>query len=1035
MREVHFTAAQQDAMDAGRRDMDTCVVAGPGSGKTTVLVEYFRRLVAEGVDPTRILAITFTEKAAGNMRKKLAEAFQDRPETRARLERAWVSTVHGFCARLLREQAVFAGVDPEFKVADERQSWRLQRESMAEAMEQLFQEQPAGLRALIRGLSSPDFEEAVLSAYDAMRGNGTSVEQLEAFPIPAGVQWSDLADMLRALGGESLSTWSYAQKQYLAEVKEDAERVLTSEGARAKLQAIAGFSVKLTNCKRGNQAYLLVKQIREFIEESKYTLITEVFAGEREFLIEILSRFDRLYRARKRQSGLLDFSDLEEFAVRLMESDAGVRERIRGQFDHILMDEFQDTNGQQSRLLGLIRAPNCFYAVGDINQSIFGFRHAEPRNFQEYRSGIAARGGRLVDLRENFRSRDDILRAVEQVLEGESGIEPRPLIAGREFAGERAGCVEAVNFGESRQEAEWVARRVGELAGEFAYREMALLVRNTEVIGDFTDAMDEAAIPYVVNRGRGFFEAREINDLTHLLRVIANPRDEISLATVLRSPLASVSDEALLSLRLLDQNMGAALLRLDPAAAQFEAEDFATLCRFRDRLRQWRTRREFVSFDRLLLGAIDDCGYPCAPGSRAAANIDKFLALAREASTRGSLDEFVQEVALVRADNPREPDAPPEDSANAVQVMTVHSAKGLEFPVVFVAALQKGVESTPPVVAFEPNIGLGARWRNPAVREDKDDLVHHALRERRKVREQEESNRLLYVAMTRAEEHLALSYSGKPANWAKLIVEKLPVEQPPVEAAVPHATPLYHAAAVGEGTFEKLPAPPLSGQSDTNATVTALARFVKCPREYYLGHYLGFEGRQRKIEEASAAALAAGEFGTQVHALLAGSGVEDADPEAVRLAEVFRKSPLGQRAERATRVEREFNFFMAVEDLVIHGTIDLWFEERGEIVIVDYKTDAVNGQEAHRKAQDYAIQLRLYAMALERFAGRPVHRAYLHFLRPNTMVEVDLTPSLLESPEQVVREFQEAQERLEFDLKEGEQCRRCRFYRDLCPAG
>lgn len=1037
MREVHFTAAQQEAIDASRRHLDTCVVAGPGSGKTTVLVEYFRRLVAEGVDPTRILAITFTEKAAGNMRKKLAEAFQGRPETRAKLERAWVSTVHGFCARLLREQAVFAGVDPEFKVADERQSWRLQREAMAEAMEQLFHEQPVRLRALIRGLSSPDFEEAVLSAYDAMRGNGTSVEQLAAFPIPEGASWSELADILRALRGESLSTWSYAQKQYLAGVMEDAERVLTAGGPRAKLQAIAGFSVKLNSCKRGNNAYTLVKQIRDFIDEAKYTLVTEVFAGEREFLIGILRRFDQLYRGRKRQSGLLDFSDLEEFAVRLMESDAAVRERIRGQFEHILMDEFQDTNGQQSRLLGLIRAPNCFYAVGDINQSIFGFRHAEPRGFQEYRNGIAARGGRLVDLRENFRSRDAILRAVEQVLEGEKGIEPRPLIAGREFAGERTGCVEAASFDESRQEAQWVARRVGELSEEFEYREMALLVRNTEVIGDFTDAFEEAGIPYVVNRGRGFFEAREINDLAHLLRVIANPRDEISLATVLRSPLAPVSDEALLSLRLLDKNMGAALMRLEStAAAQFEGGDFATLCRFRDRLRQWRARREFVSFDRLLLGAIDDCGYPYAAGSRAAANIDKFLALARDASPRGSLDEFVAEVALVRADNPREPDAPPEDSANAVQLMTVHSAKGLEFPVVFVAALQKGVESTPPVVAFEPNIGLGARWRNPAVREDKDDLVHHALRERRKVREQEESNRLLYVAMTRAEQHLALSFSGKPANWAKLIAEKLPVGQPSYEQPVPAAIRVQTAAAPGESPLEWLPAPQISGQSDTNATVTALARFAKCPREYYLGHYLGFEGRQPKAGNSPAGApLAAGEFGTQAHTLLAGIAVEDADPEAVRLAEVFRRSPLGQRAERATRVEREFNFFMAVEDLVIHGTIDLWFEERGEIVIVDYKTDAVSGPEAHRKAEDYAIQLRLYAMALERFTGRPVHRAYLHFLRPNTMVEVDLTPSLLDSPEQVVREFQEAQERLEFDLKEGEQCRRCRFYRDLCPAG
>ncbi len=102
-------------------------MAGPGSGKTTVLVEYFRRLVEAGVDPLRILAITFTEKAAGNMRKKLGQAFQASPATRARMERAWVSTVHGFCARLLRENAVFAGVDPEFYVADERESWRLQQ--------------------------------------------------------------------------------------------------------------------------------------------------------------------------------------------------------------------------------------------------------------------------------------------------------------------------------------------------------------------------------------------------------------------------------------------------------------------------------------------------------------------------------------------------------------------------------------------------------------------------------------------------------------------------------------------------------------------------------------------------------------------------------------------------------------------------------------------------------------------------------------------------------------------------------------------
>src|SRR5438874_11675143 len=159
-----FTPAQLDAIDVSLRHQDACVVAGPGSGKTTVLVEYFRRLVAEGVDPLRILAITFTEKAAGNMRKRLAQAFHQDPQTRARLERAWVSTVHGFCARLLKENAVFAGIDPEFRVLDATEAWRMQQDAMRAAIDALFAEHLEAMRGLIRGLSNWEFEQSVLNA-------------------------------------------------------------------------------------------------------------------------------------------------------------------------------------------------------------------------------------------------------------------------------------------------------------------------------------------------------------------------------------------------------------------------------------------------------------------------------------------------------------------------------------------------------------------------------------------------------------------------------------------------------------------------------------------------------------------------------------------------------------------------------------------------------------------------------------------------------------------------------------------------------
>jgi ATP-dependent exoDNAse (exonuclease V) beta subunit len=493
------------------------------------------------------------------------------------------------------------------------------------------------------------------------------------------------------------------------------------------------------------------------------------------------------------------------------------------------------------------------------------------------------------------------------------------------------------------------------------------------------------------------------------------------------------------------------LERIDPAA--FDAEDGARLVRFRDHLKQWRTGRECAGFDRLLLEAMDDCGYGPESGPRGAANIDKFLGMARDASARLSLDEFVDELTLLRDENPSEPDAPPDDAADAVKVMTVHSAKGLEFPVVFVAALHKGVESKPPVVAFSRKIGLGVRWRNPARREEIDDLYQRALRVERKQREMEESSRLLYVATTRAEERLILSFSGsgrKLGNWAETVTQALQFDPSgPRDEIVRRATPdgrewrlrllaadrapelLTRPRKEPSEDVEYLDAPAVSGQQDGNATVTALTAFANCPRAYYLGHYLGLKAEGKA---ASSGGISAADIGTQAHDLLAGEAVADADPEAIRLAEVFRQSPLGRRAAQARRVEREFDFVVAVEDLVIRGKVDLWFEEGGEVTLVDYKTDDVTRAQAHERAQDYALQLWIYALAVERASGHPPRHAWLHFLRPNTAVEVDLGPSLLDSPDQTVREFEEAQAALRFPLKEGPRCRRCPFVRDLCPA-
>jgi CRISPR/Cas system-associated exonuclease Cas4 (RecB family) len=309
--------------------------------------------------------------------------------------------------------------------------------------------------------------------------------------------------------------------------------------------------------------------------------------------------------------------------------------------------------------------------------------------------------------------------------------------------------------------------------------------------------------------------------------------------------------------------------------------------------------------------------------------------------------------------------------------------------------------------------------------------------------------------MTRAEQLLVLSFSGKkPGNWASVVAGSLALDlegehDEVVDRTAPdgktwklrvlttdRAPEMLRAETRqdAEDTAQLIPPPAIGGQFDSAATVTALTTFAVCPRKYYLGGYVGFEGKLRTAAKANGG-LPAAELGLQVHSLLAGLPVPEPDSEAIKLANVFRQSALGRRAAKAARSQREFDFLLAVEDLVVRGQVDLWFEEGGELAIVDYKTDGVTAIEAHQRAQDYALQLRLYAIAVERVAGRAPDRAWLHFLRPNTVIEVDLTPSLLESPEQTVREFLEAQAAQEFPLREGPQCRRCPYYQDLCPAG
>jgi ATP-dependent helicase/nuclease subunit A len=761
-----------------RTNQDVCVVAGPGSGKTRVLIERFAWLVEfHHVKPTRILAITFTEKAAAEIKQRLIKRFADNPEHREAIESAWVSTIDGFCTRLLQEHAISAGIAPDFAVLDPNIAARLARDSVEESLDALFEENPREMRTLLESLDlstsddtrKPDLAQSLLDVYESMRIAG-----LDAIPPrePNLDLWPEARRLAQNIqndrgkhGSETpqLLEWAAA---FL-----DLPPTLTPK----HLTLAASFKAHLARIgkTRADDARALKNEILPALQaEWLDTWNADLF----DLLREALIRLDRAYRKKKRDRSALDFADLEEEAIRLLESNFFTREATRTRFDQILMDELQDTNRLQWRLVNLIRTADAFFAVGDINQSIYGFRHADPAVFEEYRRSLESAGAIIDDLRENHRSRQEILDAVSKVLDAQPGIEPRPLIAAKTFPNSTGPIVERL-VGETPDiEASLVADRIRQLDCDF--KDVAILVRSLNAFEPFIKALDAFGVPFVTTGGRTFLEAREIRDLLNLLAALVNPLDEIALVGVLRSPFVGLTDDEILR------------------AGKTGWQEI-----FESRFGHLRRLAGFVSPDRLL--PIDPNLTP-----RARANVDKLFSYLR--GDFRPLAEILDDLELLS-----EAEAPPPEAGNVVELMSIHAAKGLEFKVVFISALHRGVDTTTPVISLAD--GLSVKWRNSqSVRKDN----------------KAEENRLLYVGMTRAAERLFLTYSktNTARGWQKLVESNIAAETFANVAIPPPLRLELHE--IPNVRFVDPPA--LTGQFEEYAAPGDLELFAECPRKYLL---------------------------------------------------------------------------------------------------------------------------------------------------------------------------------------------------------
>jgi ATP-dependent exoDNAse (exonuclease V) beta subunit len=809
---VPFTAEQQAAIEhAG----GLLLTANAGSGKTSVMTERFVLAArSEGGDVARILAITFTEKAAAELKTRVRARFEQLgDDERARAtEGAWISTIHSFCARLLRTHALAAGIDPRFAVLDERGAERLASAAFDAALDALADEHGRAALALIAAYRPNELRAAIVDLHGELRSRGEEEPSLPpARPAPLGPARSALA-LARAQAAAELEVARDGKtvaraREVVAACAALLDRPLDPPPAHGEVAALAlprnGAALAGPGCAAYRTAL-----------DAYADACADVAAVPVHGLIDSLLRaFSHRYAEAKQAASALDFEDLELRANRLLREHEPLRARYAERFQHVMVDEFQDTNPLQLELLERIAGERLF-AVGDELQSIYGFRHADVRQFRARRTALAERGA-TATLATNFRSHRELLDAFNFAFAPRFDASFVPLVAGREEPGEvsaREPTAPRVELLVTDSAADWpeaglvppgtvppaplwriaeaklLAARVRALldAGRTP-GDVVLLLRATGDLAVYERALVELGVPTYVIGGRGYWAQQQVRDLTAYLSALANPRDGTALMTLLASPLVGLSSDALVQLAAATRAGGErrdswwTLTGDETLPGRLSEADRERVHELRSWLPHERRTAVRYSLETLLDRVLARTGYDLTllrmeGGARRMANVRKLMRLAREHEAqhgrdlRGFVDLVGRLVASAtdpRASEDRESEAPVEGEAlNAVRLMTIHRAKGLEFPVVCVADLGRESPSAGrDIVRVGRDGRVGIRLKALDGSRPRGALAFRALGDERLRAEAEEEARLFYVAMTRAREHLILSGAARCETW------------------------------------------------------------------------------------------------------------------------------------------------------------------------------------------------------------------------------------------------------------------------------
>ena len=1089
------TPADNAHRDLAANDLDTAylVEAAAGTGKTTLLVSRVMAALKTGrAALPQICAITFTEKAAGELKVRLRRTIESELRNGGKhrgilraaladLDAMSVGTIHSFCADLIRERPVEAGVDPGFVTADELAAGLLFDRTWSDWLaEVLSGDHPAFRRCVEAGLSPAtggNTSDGIPGLAHLLVENRDLLETLTTDP-----KWTD-ANFATALEGIHRHI---AMLENAAASCKDAQK---DRGA-AQIRGLAAWREGL-RLRKGKETEPWLKRMPRINAASgakgnwspPETLaeVKRVFARlkdnademRRAFahnllvdLIDALKPFVERFDEAKAQTRLLDFQDLLLRARDMLRDSRPAREYLKGRFRFILVDEFQDTDPLQTEIVFFLAEkagafartwdavapqPGKLFLVGDPRQSIYGFRRADLDLYGRVRR-VVAEHGRVLNLNVNFRALPEILGEINDIfaplmigpVAGRFEPEHAPMEAYRSAAGDGskvlrlrppeelrdadAHAAEA-RRNESGAVAACIARMVADGVPVFdkeagkirpcAYRDVGVLFRAATGIEELEDAFRAHDVPYRISGGKHYYARLEFQDLLNVLRAIGNPFDGLSVVGALRSPFFGASDAEILA----HFAAGGTFNYLHDVPPEARALSDAL-----ETLKEMHERRATHAIPAVITDLFERTQalqiYAMKPhGEQRVANLLKVRDMARSLSAQGvsSFPAFVRWIGRMQETGQTESESPiAETDDDLVQFMTFHKAKGLEFPVVFLANLDASEPGKDKFIVGRSTGRVDVKIREGLATIGWEDALADA-----QDRAEYERRRLFYVAMTRARDFLVL-----PAGWSSKdgrgFLAYLPADEPP-SADRPDFLRVTPAEVLRRRRDDFRLKPPESEEMTETAKGywehKVAWRSKLADRTTRLNSARRMRTATEEIErddaeplplarrDAGSEALA---LGNLVHRLMETADLGRADEdlfdravreakamgldeeriqEAAREATELVRRTLGlpvmrERAGRAENVYREVPFAANYGDELLEGRVDAVFTEPDGAVILDYKTDRVTAEQAVAEAERYRPQAQVYRDAMTAALGMPVKEVIFVFCRPGVAVSL-----------------------------------------------